>query len=89
MIRKSIAHATTTTLLAQLYMIGILFGIAQADTCPQITSSLIGTYVPQCNGKRWNEVQCHGSIGYCWCVDSDTGRKLGKTPQLDLDKLVC
>ena len=39
----------------------------------------IGTYVPQCNEQvpeKYNATQCHGSIGFCWCVDTDTGEKL-------------
>ena len=70
-------------------LLWILFGIAQANLCPKVTSSLIGTYVPQCNGEQWNDVQCHGSTGYCWCVDSDNGHKIDKTPQLIANKLVC
>lgn len=32
----------------------------------------IGSFVPQCkeNGD-FEEKQCWGSIGYCWCVDQD------------------
>ena len=31
-----------------------------------------GRFVPQCaNDGSFDEVQCYGSTGYCWCVDSD------------------
>ena len=38
-----------------------------------------GTFVPKCkdNGD-FEETQCHGSTGYCWCVDND-GKKLPGT----------
>ena len=31
---------------------------------------LVGAFVPSCkvNGD-YEETQCHGSTGYCWCVD--------------------
>ena len=31
---------------------------------------LIGAFVPSCkvNGD-YEEIQCHGSTGFCWCVD--------------------
>ncbi|XP_041834846.1 nidogen-2 isoform X3 [Melanotaenia boesemani] len=30
-----------------------------------------GAYVPQCDAEgRYTPLQCHGSSGYCWCVDS-------------------
>ena len=67
----------------------ILFGLAQANTCPKTISSLIGAYVPQCNGDLWNNVQCHGSTGYCWCVDQYTGQKIEKTPRLIDNQLIC
>jgi hypothetical protein len=44
-------------------------------------SNRIGKYVPQCNEQvpaKYNAIQCHGSIGFCWCVDTDTGGKLSE-----------
>uniref|UniRef100_A0A3Q3ANY0 Thyroglobulin type-1 domain-containing protein n=1 Tax=Kryptolebias marmoratus TaxID=37003 RepID=A0A3Q3ANY0_KRYMA len=33
--------------------------------------SLLGAYVPQCDEHgQYQPQQCHGSTGYCWCVDS-------------------
>eukprot|EP00794_Sanderia_malayensis_P014103 gene14103-15576_t len=44
-----------------------------------MTTPLVGAYVAQCkdNGE-YEETQCHGSTGYCWCVDKD-GKKLKDT----------
>lgn len=37
--------------------------------------SLIGSYQPQCDEDGgFSRVQCHGSTGYCWCVDPESGR---------------
>lgn len=31
---------------------------------------IIGRFVPQCAADgSYEEVQCYGSTGYCWCVD--------------------
>lgn len=36
---------------------------------------LLGAYVPQCtNTGFYHPKQCHGSTGYCWCVNK-TGLK--------------
>ena len=50
--------------------------------CPallrQTSPSLIGAFVPSCerNGS-FSQVQCHGSTGFCWCVDTTTGQPQG------------
>ncbi|UYV62761.1 NID2 [Cordylochernes scorpioides] len=38
---------------------------------------LIGNYIPQCDDTtgHYSATQCHGSTGYCWCVDKQ-GHKL-------------
>merc|ERR1712046_552863 len=37
----------------------------------------IGTYIPQCKQDgTWEETQCWGSTGQCWCVNRISGRKL-------------
>ncbi|XP_075057685.1 uncharacterized protein LOC142143610 isoform X2 [Mixophyes fleayi] len=43
---------------------------------------LVGAHVPQCDEKgNFNPLQCHGSSGYCWCVDSNGEEIAGtKTP---------
>ncbi|XP_067303445.1 uncharacterized protein [Pseudorasbora parva] len=38
-------------------------------------SGLIGAFVPRCDKDgQYEREQCHGSTGYCWCVDS-TGQE--------------
>jgi len=38
---------------------------------------LVGVYHPQCEEDgTYASKQCHGSTGFCWCVD-DQGQSLG------------
>ena len=31
-----------------------------------------GKYIPQCTeAGEFEQIQCHGSIGQCWCADKD------------------
>ena len=40
---------------------------------------LVGAFTPQCESDgSYSAVQCHGSTGYCWCVDGE-GNKLVET----------
>ena len=47
---------------------------------------MIGAFVPKCkeNGE-FEEKQCWGSTGYCWCVDEDgneiPGTKIRGSPE--------
>ena len=42
-------------------------------------SLLVGAFTPQCEDDgSYSAVQCHGSTGYCWCVDGE-GNKLVET----------
>nr|AAF02722.1 equistatin precursor [Actinia equina]AAO12123.1 equistatin [synthetic construct] len=55
---------------------------ASLTKCQQLQASansgLIGTYVPQCKETgEFEEKQCWGSTGYCWCVDEDGKEILG------------
>uniref|UniRef100_A0A3Q2ZSC3 Nidogen 2a (osteonidogen) n=1 Tax=Kryptolebias marmoratus TaxID=37003 RepID=A0A3Q2ZSC3_KRYMA len=52
----------------------------------------VGAYIPQCDSDGlYRPQQCHGSTGYCWCVDSRGQEKPGtrtpsRTPPVDCDK---
>ena len=41
---------------------------------------LIGAFTPKCDvtGEYENK-QCHGSTGFCWCVDKKTGKEIEGT----------
>uniref|UniRef100_A0A665TMX6 Nidogen 2a (osteonidogen) n=1 Tax=Echeneis naucrates TaxID=173247 RepID=A0A665TMX6_ECHNA len=48
----------------------------------------IGAFVPQCDSDgQYRPLQCHGSTGHCWCVDSNgeerrgTRTEAGETPR--------
>jgi len=46
-----------------------------------LQSNRIGKYVPQCDEQvpeKYKPLQCHGSIGHCWCVDTETGGKISE-----------
>jgi len=41
-----------------------------ANQLAQLENSPPGAYVPQCtNDGGYESEQCHGSTGFCWCVD--------------------
>lgn len=45
----------------------------------RLADNRIGTYVPYCmenNPSLYYQMQCHGSTGFCWCADVETGKKL-------------
>lgn len=40
---------------------------------------MVGQFVPRCAADgSYAPVQCHGSIGFCWCVDRD-GKEIPDT----------
>ena len=51
----------------------ILITLVNSLPCNKITApGLVGAYSPQCNEDgSWKRLQCHGSIGYCWCVNNE------------------
>ncbi len=35
-----------------------------------LSNNRIGVYIPQCHeNNTWMNPQCHGSTGFCWCVN--------------------
>ena len=37
-------------------------------------------FIPECVGEgKYRQEQCHKSTGYCWCVDSTTGKPIPGT----------
>ncbi|XP_075905464.1 nidogen-2 isoform X12 [Nelusetta ayraudi] len=54
----------------------------------------LGAYVPQCDPSgEYTPLQCHGSSGHCWCVDSRGQERAGTrtapgAPPTDCDKPV-
>jgi nidogen (entactin) len=40
----------------------------------------VGHFIPQCEDSgHYTKMQCHGSTGYCWCVDRETGEEKSET----------
>lgn len=51
-------------------------GIHSLDEKP--AHPVVGRFVPQCAADgSYEEIQCYGSTGYCWCVDSEGSPVLG------------
>ncbi len=52
--------------------------------CPSILrqsmqSDRLGMFRPECQDDgTFSPVQCHGSTGYCWCVDIDSGQPISE-----------
>lgn len=55
-------------------------GVSQQPLCRVLSrrsqqAGLIGAFQPACElDGSFSELQCHGSTGYCWCVDVQTGQ---------------
>ncbi|XP_035533460.1 LOW QUALITY PROTEIN: nidogen-2 [Morone saxatilis] len=53
---------------------------------------IVGAFIPQCDANgQYRSQQCHGSTGYCWCVDSRGQERPGTktppgTPSVDCDR---
>ncbi|XP_033628590.1 papilin-like [Asterias rubens] len=44
------------------------------------SGGLLGSFIPQCSEEGlFSRLQCHGSTGYCWCVDELTGEEIGNS----------
>ncbi|XP_066550833.1 nidogen-2 isoform X1 [Amia ocellicauda] len=54
----------------------------QGGLGPRGARPSVGTYVPQCDEEgNYRPLQCHGSTGHCWCVDSRGQEQAGtRTP---------
>lgn len=48
----------------------------------QSRTGLDGAFIPQCDEQgQYRSLQCHGSTGHCWCVDSSGQERAGtRTP---------
>jgi len=68
------------------YFLWILWimGCVSAVPCFEhlkLTPHLLGAYRPQCTPDGlYNNKQCHGSTGYCWCVTPQGHRRLDAVP---------
>lgn len=41
---------------------------------------MVGGFTPQCSSNgSYERKQCHGSTGYCWCVNEKTGKEIAGT----------
>ena len=57
-----------------------------------ISRGNLGAFIPQCTLEGFFEsMQCHGSTGYCWCVDMDGKEMNGsrRAPGLHVQRPDC
>ncbi|XP_068447054.1 nidogen-2 [Clinocottus analis] len=54
----------------------------RAQATGQVGYPVVGAHVPQCDSDgQYLQLQCHGSTGHCWCVDSRGQERPGtRTP---------
>ena len=58
--------------MIRFLIIALMFAFALSKPCIVNNTGLVGAYRPQCGeNNTWQSLQCHGSIGYCWCVDKE------------------
>ena len=56
----------------RLFLLFLMFTSVLSRRCEPSASLVVGIYSPQCNEDgSWKKLQCHGSTGFCWCVDSE------------------
>ena len=59
-----------------------IVGVTVAPLCPALARQqygAIGAFIPECESDgSFSATQCWGSIGYCWCVDTVTGRPISE-----------
>ena len=88
--------------LFSLLLLFFIFNFA-SSTCMekrldiQANNARIGVFIPRCdemNGDFYKPLQCHGSTGYCWCVEVESGEQKGESfllwevdPSIDLETL--
>ena len=56
-----------------------VMGETVAPLCPALARQQfgIGAFIPQCERDgSFSTVQCWGSTGYCWCVETASGRPI-------------
>ena len=56
----------------RLFLLFLLITSVLSRPCEPSASLVVGIYSPQCNEDgSWKRLQCHGSTGFCWCVDNE------------------
>ena len=56
----------------------------------KVDGRLLGAFKPLCKADgSYEEEQCHGSTGYCWCVESKTGKEIPGTRRRGRGLFTC
>lgn len=78
-------HSLKTGLFSQYILLPVCFNNIRTSLPIELTAcelqkaqspALLGSYTPQCEKDgSYTPMQCHGSTGYCWCVDQNGQEK--------------
>ena len=69
-----VSERLAKTCTCNCFCVMLIFFLVELTTCQRRVQEagepLPGKYIPQCTeAGEFHPMQCHGSIGYCWCVN--------------------
>ena len=79
-IRSIMIHTTIVDRTINNIRVSILLGEKPCEKARSSTDRKPGAFVPKCKPDgTFEEKQCDGSTGYCWCVEPTNGNEIKGT----------